>query len=249
MSRYIKTFGTAAAAAGCALLLTAGAHGQVGKSLGVVDANLVSEADLLKMPHMTAAVVKGLIAGRNYASIVDLNKYLLGAGLTQEQAMEFYTRAFIHVNLNTATREEILLVPGAGRRMTIEFPEYRPWKTFAQFDKEIGKYVGQEATDQLRACVHPGEPEYGGRRRHPHHPGAGAHGPQSGEYRPDVEGSSTRKSANTSVRKRPSVLAIRHYSVARSTSSVRSYPPQAGAARRSRSWRQRPEAVRGPHLE
>ena len=40
--------------------------------------------------------------------------------------MEFYTKAFIHVNLNTATREEILLIPGAGRRMTIEFPEYRP---------------------------------------------------------------------------------------------------------------------------
>jgi hypothetical protein len=24
-----------------------------------------------------------------------------------------------------------------------EFAEYRPWKTWAQFDKEIGKYVGQ----------------------------------------------------------------------------------------------------------
>ena len=37
--------------------------------------------------------------------------------------------------------------------MTREFVEYRPWKTFAQFDKEIGKYVGQEATDKLKQYV------------------------------------------------------------------------------------------------
>jgi len=136
-----------------ALLVSTGVHGQVGKSLGVVDANLAPEADLLKMPHMTPAIVKGLIAARNFGSIVDLNKYLLGAGLTQPQAMEFYGSAFIHVNLNTGTREEILLIPNAGNRMTREFVEYRPWKTFAQFDKEISKYVGQEATDKLKQYV------------------------------------------------------------------------------------------------
>ena len=33
--------------------------------------------------------------------------------------------------------------------MQREFPEYRPWKTYAQFDREIGKYVGPEATAKL----------------------------------------------------------------------------------------------------
>jgi DNA uptake protein ComE-like DNA-binding protein len=149
----LKKFAVALSAVGFALVLSARVEGQVGKSLGVVDANLAPEADLLKMPHMTPAIVKGLISARNFGSIVDLNKYLLGAGLTQAQAMEFYGSAFIHVNLNTGTREEILLIPGAGNRMTREFPEYRPWKTFAQFDKEISKYVGQEATDKLKQYV------------------------------------------------------------------------------------------------
>jgi DNA uptake protein ComE-like DNA-binding protein len=49
----------------------------------------------------------------------------------------------VHINLNTATAEEIILVPGAGRRMVREFPEYRPWKTWAQFEREIGKYLGR----------------------------------------------------------------------------------------------------------
>jgi len=145
-------FGTLGVLA-CAALVTVSLHAQVGKSLGVVDANLAPEADLLKMPHMTPAIVKGLIDKRNFASIVDLNAYLTGAGLTPAQAMEFYTKAFVFVNLNTATKEEILLIPGAGQKMTIEFPEYRPWKTFAQFDRQIGKYVGQEATDKLKQYV------------------------------------------------------------------------------------------------
>jgi DNA uptake protein ComE-like DNA-binding protein len=122
---------------------------QVGKSQGVVDANAVSESDLATMPGMTPAIAKSLVARRPFASIIELNTFLLGQGLTQEQANAFYGKAFVAINLNTATSEEILLVPGAGRRMTHEFAEYRPWKTYAQFDKEIGKYVGPEATARL----------------------------------------------------------------------------------------------------
>ena len=131
------------------LLTSAQAQAQVGKSLGVVDANTAAEKDLLAMPHMNPARVKGLIEKRPFASITDLNAYLLGQGLTQEQAMEFYGKAFVHINLNTASPEEILLVPGAGKRMVHEFDEYRPWKSYAQFDKEIGKYVGADKTAQL----------------------------------------------------------------------------------------------------
>ena len=53
---------------------------QVGKPLTIVDANLAPEKDLLGMPHMTAAIVKGLIDKRPFASITDLNAYLLSQG-------------------------------------------------------------------------------------------------------------------------------------------------------------------------
>lgn len=45
------------------------------------------------------------------------------------------------INLNTATDEEILSVPGVGDRMLREFKEYRPYTSIEQFRKEIGKYV------------------------------------------------------------------------------------------------------------
>jgi len=137
-------------AVAAALLMTSAlAQAQVGKSLGVVDANTVAEKDLATFPHMNAAIVQGLVGKRPFASITELNAYLLGQKLTQEQAMEFYGKAFVHINLNTASPEEILLVPGAGKRMVREFAEYRPWKSYAQFAKEIGKYVGEEKAAQL----------------------------------------------------------------------------------------------------
>ena len=122
---------------------------QVGKSITVADVNAVAENELATYPNMTPAIAKALVAKRPFLNIKDLNDFLLAQGLTAAQATEFYGRAFVHINLNTATTEEIMLVPNAGRRMTREFPEYRPWRTYAQFDKEIGKYVGAEATSKL----------------------------------------------------------------------------------------------------
>lgn len=140
---------TACAAAALTIAMATGASAQVGKSQGVMDVNLAAEKDLASFPNMTPAIARALVAKRPFTSPTALNAFLLAQGLTAEQAMAFYAKAFVHINLNTATSEEILLVPGAGRRMTREFAEYRPWKTWAQFDREIGKYVGPAATAQL----------------------------------------------------------------------------------------------------
>jgi DNA uptake protein ComE-like DNA-binding protein len=123
-------------------MVVAGASAQVAKSFGVTDANTIAEKDLAALPHMTPAIAKAMVAKRPFNSITELNSFLLAQGLTAEQAMELYPKAFVHINLNAATTDEILLVPGAGKKMTIEFPEYRPWKTWAQFDRQIGKYIG-----------------------------------------------------------------------------------------------------------
>jgi DNA uptake protein ComE-like DNA-binding protein len=134
-----------------ALVASVGLRAQVAKSLGVQDANTITEAELTKIPNVTPAIAKAIVAKRPFVSITELNALLLAQGLTAEQAMGVYPTAFVHINLNTATADEILLVPGAGRRMVREFAEYRPWRTWAQFDKEIGKYVGGAANAQKLA--------------------------------------------------------------------------------------------------
>src|SRR3989442_12160674 len=78
---------------------------------------------------------------------------LLSKSLSKEQLAELYGKMFVQINLNTAAPSEILLTPGVGNRMLREFQEYRPYKTIAQFRKEIGKYVDQKEVARLEQYV------------------------------------------------------------------------------------------------
>jgi DNA uptake protein ComE-like DNA-binding protein len=127
------------------------AGAQAGK--GLIDPNTAAESDLQSLPAMTPAIVKGMMERRPFKSVIELNKFLLDQKVTPEQAREFYRKAFVPININTGTRDEFMLIPGVGSRMSAEFMEYRPWKNWTQFDKEIGKYVGQPETDRFKQYV------------------------------------------------------------------------------------------------
>ncbi|HZM97069.1 MAG TPA: hypothetical protein VFB92_26790 [Vicinamibacterales bacterium] len=129
------------------------ARAQVGKSVTVVDANTIAEADLAKLPAMTPAIAKSLVAKRPFLSVTALDQALTGTGLTREQITALYGRIFVHVNLNAASKEEILLIPGVGQRMLHEFEEYRPYAALAVFHREIDKYVDDAELARLEQYV------------------------------------------------------------------------------------------------
>ena len=123
------------------------AHAQVGKSV------TIAEAELAKLPGMTATIAKSLVAKRPFLSVTVLDQALTGAGLTREQISTLYGRIFVHINLNTASKEEILLIPGVGQRMLHEFEEYRPYAALAVFHREIDKYVDDAELARLEQYV------------------------------------------------------------------------------------------------
>ena len=125
---------------------------QVGRSDGLVNPDLASEKELLAMPHMNSTTVKNIMERRPFLKMTDLNS-LLAQSLSKEQLAELYGKMFVQINLNTATNEEILMIPGTGKRMLREFLEYRPYKTLAQFHKEIGKYVNDKELARLEQYV------------------------------------------------------------------------------------------------
>jgi DNA uptake protein ComE-like DNA-binding protein len=136
-----------------ALLGTQGSPALAQAGKGLVNPNTAAESDLQSLPAMTPAIVKGVMERRPFKSVVELNNFLMDQKVTPEQAREFYRKAFVPINLNTGTRDEFMLIPGVGSRMSAEFMEYRPWKNWTQFDKEIGKYVGQPETDRFKQYV------------------------------------------------------------------------------------------------
>jgi len=147
MLAFDRSVGAIVAILSLVLVLASPAAAQVGK---LVDPNMASESELQSLPHMTPDIVKAMLAKRPFKTVVELNQLLVEQKLTPDQAKEFYRKAFVPINLNTGTKPEFLLIPGVGPRMSGEFEEYRPWKTWTQFDKEIGKYVGQQETDRLK---------------------------------------------------------------------------------------------------
>jgi len=147
MKQMVAALTLVLAAAGAARV----AHAQVGKPVTIVDANLVTEAALAKLPHMNAALAKAALAKRPFKTVKDLDTAL--ASLSKEQRTELYGKLFVPINLNTATDEEILLIPGIGNRMLREFKEYRPYTALAQFHREIGKYVDNTELARLEQYV------------------------------------------------------------------------------------------------
>ena len=134
----------------CVVMLSLAAPAGAQVARGLADPNTASEQELSALPHSTPAIAKALIGKRPFANALELHAFLTGQGLTAAQLAELYRRAFLHVNLNTATAEELMLIPGVGKRMAHEFEEYRPWKSFAQFDREIGKYVNGAEVARLK---------------------------------------------------------------------------------------------------
>ena len=135
------------------LSLVAIADAQVGKPVTITDANLVTEADLAKLPQMNAARAKAIVAKRPFKTVKDLDTVLGSQGLTKEQRTALYATLFVPIDLNTATDEEILLIPGVGNRMLREFKEYRPYTALPQFHREIGKYVDNTELARLEQYV------------------------------------------------------------------------------------------------
>jgi DNA uptake protein ComE-like DNA-binding protein len=135
-----------------ALLSFAGtAAAQVGTSMGLLDANSATEAEL-RAANVDAALAAKVIAGRPLASATALDQ-LLSPTLGEPQRKELYGRVFVTINLNTASRAEILLIPGMTERMAHEFEEYRPYTSLEQFRREIGKYVDQNEVARLEQYV------------------------------------------------------------------------------------------------
>jgi DNA uptake protein ComE-like DNA-binding protein len=147
MKSILRHLVRAAVACTAMALADADAFAQVGKPVTIVDANFATDKELSALPNMTPALVKDVLAARPFPSITELDA-LLAKSLQRPQITELYGKLFVHLNLNTATREQILLIPNAGQRMVREFQEYRPYKSLAVFHREIGKYV--DATELAR---------------------------------------------------------------------------------------------------
>ena len=119
---------------------------------GLVDPNAATEEELAAVPGLDSAAVAAILEGRPFDTMVPLNE-ALSARMDSAALDELYRHMFIPIDINEASEEEILLIPGVGERMAHEFEEYRPYEAIAQFRREIGKYVDDEEVARLEQYI------------------------------------------------------------------------------------------------
>lgn len=130
--------------AGAVLALAGMAQAQTPPPQVLLDPNVATDKELATVPHLTPTIAKAIVGKRPFATVTDLDKLLKEQKLTPEQLTEVHGKLFVPLNLNTATDEAILAIPGIGKRMLHEFKEYRPYKSIEQFRREIGKYIDKD---------------------------------------------------------------------------------------------------------
>lgn len=118
---------------------------------GMMNPNTMSDIELTAAGVPSAAAT-ALVAARPYKNMVDVDK-VLAKSLSEKQRDSVYARVWMPIDLNTATGNEILLIPGVGSKMRHEFEEYRPYTSIEQFRREIGKYVDKAEVARLEKYV------------------------------------------------------------------------------------------------
>ncbi|HEX6644999.1 MAG TPA: hypothetical protein VF037_09985 [Gemmatimonadales bacterium] len=118
---------------------------------GMLDPEAASEAELVAA-GLDSATAAAVVAGRPYADMRAVDA-VLARTLSEAERDSAYTRIWKPIALNSATPEEIELIPGVGARMRHEFEEYRPYTSIEQFRREIGKYVDSTEVARLEQYV------------------------------------------------------------------------------------------------
>lgn len=118
----------------------------------VLDASTATLEQLAAVEGVSAELAAAIVAGQPYASVTDLNAKLLET-LSAEEAANVLVTVFVPVNLNSASKDELQLIPGMTPKMEHEFEEYRPYADMGQFDREIGKYVDEAEVARFRNYV------------------------------------------------------------------------------------------------
>ena len=119
---------------------------------GITNANLATADELTSIEGLGQTGITTIVSERPFSTIGELNS-VLSRTMSKDQLEMLYQKIFIPINLNTASRENILLIPGVGRRMAHEFEEYRPYSNLEQFRREIGKYVDEQEVLRLQMYV------------------------------------------------------------------------------------------------
>lgn len=122
------------------------------QSFRQINLNTASEVEIMLIPGMSKRMAHEFEEYRPYKDIEQFRREI-GKYVDEDEVARLEQYVFVPLDLNTASRELIMQVPGMSRKMAHEFEEYRPYKDIEQFRREIGKYVDEDEVARLESYV------------------------------------------------------------------------------------------------
>ncbi len=117
-----------------------------------IDLNDVTDEEILLIPGVGDRMLHEFEEYRPYVALAQFEREI-GKYVDDDELARLAQYVYVRIDLNTASEEAILSIPGVGSRMLHEFEEYRPYAAMAQFRREIGKYVDDDEVERLARYV------------------------------------------------------------------------------------------------
>ena len=117
-----------------------------------INLNDVTADEILLIPGVGDRMAHEFEEYRPYANLGEF-RMEIGKYVDEEEVERLARYVYVPIDLNSATRDEIMAVPGMSERMAHEFEEYRPYADLGQFRREIGKYVDENEVARFERYV------------------------------------------------------------------------------------------------
>ena len=125
------------------------AAAQLGRQRSLLEPNVTHDSLMLRLPHLTPALVTTLREARPILGPVPLDSILSAGSLTPKQRDELYRLMFVHVDVNRGSDAELMLIPGMNAAKAGAIKAGRPWKSFEAFRTELAKSGGAEEAARI----------------------------------------------------------------------------------------------------
>ncbi len=117
-----------------------------------IDLNEATSEEIGLIPGVGRRMTHEFEEYRPYTALAQFHREI-GKYVDDDEVARLAQYVYVRIDLNTASGEDILSIPGVGRRMRHEFEEYRPYEAMSQFRREIGKYVDDDEVERLARYV------------------------------------------------------------------------------------------------
>ena len=117
-----------------------------------IDLNTAHRGEILFVPGIGDRMAHEFEEYRPYKAMAQFRREM-GKYVDDDEVARMEQFVYVPININTASDEDILSIPGIGKRMLHEFKEYRPYVKIEQFRREMGKYVDEKEVARMERYI------------------------------------------------------------------------------------------------